>query len=59
MVPLVMNSSDNYLMLGCGDKPEGGISVEDVNSFGPGGLLLLFITAMMYWHSPFKSLQCT
>lgn len=37
-------------MLGCWDKPEGGVgSVEDDNRFSPGGSLLPLI--MTYWHS--------
>lgn len=50
MVPDLM-FGDNYLMIGCVDKPEGGISVGDDNSSSPGGLVLLLITIMTYWHS--------
>lgn len=64
---------DNYLILGCRDKPEDGVSGQDNNSRNPGGLVLLLITLMTYWHSHntsvlkcvvnavshFKSLQCT
>lgn len=53
MVPLVVETDlmfgNNYLMLACGDKPEGGVIVEDNNSCSPGELLL--ITPMTYWHS--------
>lgn len=39
----------NYLMLGRGDKPEGGVSVvEDDGSSCSGGLPLLLITLMTY-----------
>lgn len=56
VVPLVAVEThlmfrDNYLMLGCGDKPEGGVSVEDHNSCSPGGILLLLINLMTYTHT--------